>query len=76
MATILSYIPLVNRLVASRDTVKKIDIPPVEVHTIETEPDKRPRTLKHPQATTPTPLEITATPIDIPKRHTHRGIGI
>lgn len=47
MATILSYVPLVNRLVAQREADKGIDIPPVEVHSIETAPEKRPRTLKH-----------------------------
>ena len=46
MAGILSYVPLVNRLLA-RDEVRRIDLAPVDVHSIETEPDKRPRTLKH-----------------------------
>lgn len=47
MAAILSHVPIVNWLVAPRNVVKKIDIPPVEVHAIETDPEKRPRTLKH-----------------------------
>ncbi|KAK0613048.1 hypothetical protein B0T17DRAFT_542626 [Bombardia bombarda] len=47
MASILSSLPLVNRLVAPRNAIRQINLPPVEVHSIETEPDKRPRTLKH-----------------------------
>jgi hypothetical protein len=47
MASLLSYVPLVGRLVAPRDEPKAIDLPPVEVHNVETSPDKRPRTLKH-----------------------------
>jgi hypothetical protein len=46
MASLLSYIPLVNRLVGSEDR-KSIDIPPVEVHNVEIAPEKLPRTLKH-----------------------------
>ncbi|KAI0125807.1 hypothetical protein BJ170DRAFT_632605 [Xylariales sp. AK1849] len=46
MASVLSYIPLVNRLVAGSES-QSIDIPPVEVHNVETAPEKRPRTLKH-----------------------------
>ncbi|KAK1833808.1 cell cycle checkpoint protein RAD17 [Podospora conica] len=45
MSTLLSYVPLVNRLVSPRHAT--IDIPPVPVHNIETAPEKRPRTLKH-----------------------------
>ncbi|KAI1634942.1 hypothetical protein F4809DRAFT_616241 [Biscogniauxia mediterranea] len=47
MASILSYVPVVNRFVSSDDTCRFIDIPPVEVHNVETAPEKRPRTLKH-----------------------------
>ncbi|KAK3394031.1 hypothetical protein B0H63DRAFT_459775 [Podospora didyma] len=47
MASLLSYVPLVNRLVAPRESHRRIDIPHVEVHAIETDPNKRPRTLKH-----------------------------
>ncbi|KAH9908734.1 cell cycle checkpoint protein RAD17 [Xylariomycetidae sp. FL2044] len=50
MVSILSYIPIVNRLVGSSSDDGKnrcIDIPPVEVHNVETAPEKRPRTLKH-----------------------------
>lgn len=47
MASILSYVPLVNWLVAPRESPKSIDIPPVEVHSVEANADKRPRTLKH-----------------------------
>jgi hypothetical protein len=45
MATILSYVPILNRLVAPKYT--GIDLDPVEVHTIDSDLDKRPRTLKH-----------------------------
>ncbi|KAH8893740.1 hypothetical protein GQ53DRAFT_717354 [Thozetella sp. PMI_491] len=46
--TMLRYVPLVNRLVSSGELeAQSIDIPPVEVHDVETAPDKRPRTLKH-----------------------------
>ncbi|KAI1496568.1 cell cycle checkpoint protein RAD17 [Biscogniauxia marginata] len=47
MASILSYVPVVNRFISSNDTSRSIDIPPVEVHNVETAPEKRPRTLKH-----------------------------
>ncbi|KAF3804767.1 hypothetical protein GCG54_00004036 [Colletotrichum gloeosporioides] len=45
MAGILSYVPIVNRLVG--DDSQAIDIPPVEVHNVETDPEKRARCLKH-----------------------------
>ncbi|KAG7292104.1 hypothetical protein NEMBOFW57_002137 [Staphylotrichum longicolle] len=47
MASLLSYVPLVGRLVGAREEAKAIDIPPVEVHNVEANPDKTPRTLKH-----------------------------
>ncbi|KAK0730785.1 hypothetical protein B0H67DRAFT_562881 [Lasiosphaeris hirsuta] len=47
MASLLSYVPLVNRLVAPKEATKRIHIAPVEVHSIETAAEKRPRTLKH-----------------------------
>ncbi|KAI3332269.1 hypothetical protein HD806DRAFT_479950 [Xylariaceae sp. AK1471] len=47
MASILSYVPVVNRFINSSDGSRSIDIPPVEVHNVETAPEKRPRTLKH-----------------------------
>jgi hypothetical protein len=46
MASILSYVPVVNWFVSDGRDVR-IDIPPVEVHQVETAPEKRPRTLKH-----------------------------
>lgn len=46
MASFLSYVPLVNRLVGGPSS-NSIDLPPVEVHNVEADPDKRPRTLKH-----------------------------
>ncbi|KAK1758242.1 cell cycle checkpoint protein RAD17 [Echria macrotheca] len=45
MASLLSYFPLVNRLVAARD--RSINIPSVEVQDIEEATEKRPRTLRH-----------------------------
>ncbi len=47
--TMLRYVPLVNRLVTSDESSaqQRIDIPSVEVHDVETAPEKRPRTLKH-----------------------------
>ncbi|KAI1412147.1 hypothetical protein F5Y13DRAFT_180242 [Hypoxylon sp. FL1857] len=47
MASILSYVPIVNRLVSDPSRTRTIDIPPVEVHNVETAAEKRPRTLKH-----------------------------
>ena len=47
MASLLSYVPLVNRLVSSRDEAQMVNLPPVEVHSVEANPDKRPRTLRH-----------------------------
>lgn len=46
MASLLSYVPGLSRLVHS-DGHKRIAIPPVEVHTVDNAPEKRPRTLKH-----------------------------
>lgn len=47
MASLLSYVPLVNRLVAPGETPRSIDLEPVQVHNVEANPEKRPRTLKH-----------------------------
>lgn len=46
MASLLSYIPLIGRLVGD-DAQKRINIPAIEVHNVDTAPDKLPRTLKH-----------------------------
>lgn len=46
MASLLSYVPVLNRLVGS-DGKDRIDIPPVETHNVETAPEKLRRTLKH-----------------------------
>lgn len=46
-ATLLSYVPLVNRLVGTAGTAREIKLEPVEVHNVETAAEKRPRTLKH-----------------------------
>ena len=45
MASFLSYIPVVNRLLGPDR--KRIDIQPVEVHNVEYAPEKLQRTLKH-----------------------------
>ncbi|AEO54420.1 hypothetical protein MYCTH_2296978 [Thermothelomyces thermophilus ATCC 42464] len=47
MASFLSYVPLVNRLVTPRDEPTTISLPPVEVHALEGNKDRRPRTLRH-----------------------------
>ncbi|KAI1425326.1 cell cycle checkpoint protein RAD17 [Xylaria sp. FL1777] len=47
MASMLSYVPVVNRFINSNDQVRSIDLPAVEVHNVETAPEKRARTLKH-----------------------------
>ncbi|EAQ89312.1 hypothetical protein CHGG_05931 [Chaetomium globosum CBS 148.51] len=47
MASLLSYVPLVNRLVSTGDEPQTVNLPPVEVHSVEANPDKTPRTLKH-----------------------------
>ncbi|KAI1816486.1 cell cycle checkpoint protein RAD17 [Poronia punctata] len=47
MASLLSYLPVLNRLVGDGEDTRPIDIPPVEIHNVETAPEKRPRTLKH-----------------------------
>ncbi|KAH8837386.1 hypothetical protein MCOR27_007059 [Pyricularia oryzae] len=45
-ASLLSYVPLVNRLVPQEEPLE-IKLEPVEVHNVETAAEKRPRTLKH-----------------------------
>lgn len=47
MASLLSYVPIVNRFIGNGGTVKSIDLPPVKVHELESSPEKRTRTLKH-----------------------------
>ncbi|KAK5628117.1 hypothetical protein RRF57_003832 [Xylaria bambusicola] len=47
MASILSYVPVVNRFINIKDASRSVKIPPVEIHNVETAPEKRPRTLKH-----------------------------
>ncbi|TDZ32604.1 Questin oxidase [Colletotrichum spinosum] len=46
-SNILSYVPIVNRFVSDDNEAQAIDIPPVPVHNVETDPDKRARSLKH-----------------------------
>jgi Questin oxidase-like len=45
--SLLSYVPVVGRLVAGGDKPKAIDLPSVEIHDIETNSDRRARCLKH-----------------------------
>ncbi|KAI1106993.1 hypothetical protein F4804DRAFT_298984 [Jackrogersella minutella] len=47
MSSIFSYVPIVNRFVPDNSETRTIDIPSVEIHNVETAPEKRPRTLKH-----------------------------
>jgi Questin oxidase-like len=50
-APMIAWVPLVNRiqryLTTSTYSAQSIDIPSVEIHDVETAPEKRPRTLKH-----------------------------
>ncbi|KAI2623668.1 hypothetical protein GGS21DRAFT_533667 [Xylaria nigripes] len=47
MSSILSHLPVVNRFVDDNQGFFSIDIPPVEIHNVETAREKRSRTLKH-----------------------------
>ncbi|KAH6898693.1 hypothetical protein B0T10DRAFT_601614 [Thelonectria olida] len=47
MSGILSYVPIVNQILGSGSKTQAIRLPPVEVHHVETNPDKRARCLKH-----------------------------
>lgn len=47
MANLLSYVPIINQFVSSGNASQAIKLDPVEVHNVETAPEKRPRTLKH-----------------------------
>ncbi|KAM5355952.1 hypothetical protein ACJ41O_002598 [Fusarium nematophilum] len=47
MAGLLSQVPIVSRLLGLGPNRRAIDVPPVEVHHIETDPDRRARCLKH-----------------------------
>jgi hypothetical protein len=46
MPSVLSYIPVVSRLVAQGPPTH-VDLPSVEIHSVETDPEKAPRTVKH-----------------------------
>jgi hypothetical protein len=50
-APMIAWVPLVNRihryLTTSTYSAQSIDISAVEIHDVETAPEKRPRTLKH-----------------------------
>lgn len=47
MAGILSYVPVVNRLLRPGSHGRTINLPPVPIHHVETNPDRRARCLKH-----------------------------
>lgn len=47
MSGILSHVPIVNRLAGSSSRYGTIDLPRVQVHHVETTPDRRARSLKH-----------------------------
>lgn len=47
MSGILSYVPVLNRLAGSGSRSKAINLPSVEIHRVETNPDRRARCLKH-----------------------------
>jgi hypothetical protein len=47
MSGLLSYVPIVNQILGSGSKTQAIRLPPVEVHHVETNPDKRARCLKH-----------------------------
>ncbi|KAF4123414.1 cell cycle checkpoint protein [Geosmithia morbida] len=47
MSGILSHVPIVNRLAGSGSRPGMIELPPVEIHQVETSPDRRARGLKH-----------------------------
>lgn len=47
MSGLLSYVPIVNRLTGSGSSPRAIDLPSVEIHHVETNPDRRARCLKH-----------------------------
>jgi hypothetical protein len=47
MSGLLSYIPGANLVLGSRSKTRGIDLPSVEIHHIETNPDRRARCLKH-----------------------------
>jgi len=47
MSGVLSYIPIINLMVGGGSKTPSIDIPPVEQHDVETNTDRRARSLKH-----------------------------
>lgn len=47
MSSLLSYVPVVNRLTGSASAVRSISLPSVDIHHVETNPDRRARCLKH-----------------------------
>lgn len=50
-APMIAWVPIVNRVykyfTTSTYAAQSIDLPSVEIHDVETAPEKRPRTLKH-----------------------------
>lgn len=47
MSGLLSYVPGINKLVGLGSKTQAVDVPAVQVHHIETDPDRRARCLKH-----------------------------
>lgn len=47
MASLFGYIPIFGPLIAGDPTPQSIDIAPVDVHHVDTNPDRRARCLKH-----------------------------
>lgn len=47
MSGLLSYVPVVNRLTGYRSRSRAIALPSVEIHHVETNPDRNARCLKH-----------------------------
>lgn len=47
MSGLLGYLPIVNKFRGSQSESRKIDLPSVEIHSIETNTDRRARCLKH-----------------------------
>ncbi|KAF7562195.1 hypothetical protein G7046_g1957 [Stylonectria norvegica] len=47
MAGFLSYVPVLNKLIGGGSKSYSVNVPPVQVHPVEVEPDRRARCLKH-----------------------------
>lgn len=47
MANVLAYVPTIKKLVGLGNKSRAVDVPAVDVHHVETDPDRRARCLKH-----------------------------